>query len=136
VLTRFLKSFLYTREVYRISRQLGGEPTLSFGDKTAERAIERMKQLWRTNELLAPLLHRRSVSPEELAEYFWRLEANGAGQWIRGYYVSVAALCFPVPLHYVLEHISAKTARAVAGALVDYFEGGDPYLPIPTGGDA
>ena len=64
------KAFLYTRSVTKISRQLGSDEKFDLRDKTTERAIEQMKGLWRSNELLAPLLTRYEKTEEDLADYY------------------------------------------------------------------
>lgn len=127
---RLIKSFTYTRQVYKISRQLGSSSGLDLGGKSTERAIESMKKLWKSNDMLSPLLREHSVNAEDLAEYYWSLSLNGAGQWVAGYYVAVASLCFPFPLQYVLDNMNSKSVSDMAYTLLEYFEQGNPYLPF------
>jgi hypothetical protein len=131
VLIRLIKAFTYTREVYRISRLLGGSSSFSLEEKTTNLAIERMKKLWKSNDLLVPIIKEYGASAEVLTEYYWLLSANGAGQWVRGYYVSVASLCFPIPLRYVLQTMTQRQSiRNTASDLLDYFDHGNPYRPM------
>ena len=130
MLIKFIKSFIYTRRVYKISRQLGSGSGLEGGGKSTERALSSMKTLWASSDLLSPVIATHVVSPEQLEEYYWDLTLNGAGQWVGGYYVAVAALCFPFPLEYVLQNMTSMSIGDMASALLKYFEQGNPYLPI------
>ena len=127
---RLIKSITYTRKVYKISKELGGNQSFSLNDKATSKYIEEMKKLWSNeHEFLAPIIEIHEESVETLEKCYWDLSANGAGQWVGGYYVAVAALCFPVPMNYVLENLDLPKGQ-LASRLLDYFESGNPYLPL------
>ena len=92
--------------------------------------MKRMRELWVTNSLLSPILRRYGVHAEGLEDYFWLLCINGAGQWVGGYYVAVASLCFPIPLEYLLKNQDKRPVKDVVFKMIQYFEQGNPYLPI------
>jgi hypothetical protein len=129
MIMRMIKSIKYTRQVYKISKELGSEQSISLEDKSTEKALAKMKELWAKNDLLSPVLKKHGETPESLEEYYWELSLNGAGQWVGGYFVAVAALCFPLPLEYALSNKSSPK-RETTFNLLQYFEQGNPYLPI------
>ena len=130
MIKRLFESFAYTRKIRKISAAFGKERKPSLTDKTSEKVVGEMHKLWETNFLLAPLAKKYQISTSELEEYFWNLNLNGAGQWVQGYYVSIAALCYPVPLEYVLKNKDSNSVSDIAFNLLEYFDGGDPYLPV------
>ncbi len=129
MIIRLINSIKYTRQIYKISKEMGSNRGFSFTDKSTEKAINKMKKLWSHNELLAPIVKKFDETPESLAEYYWELSLNGAGQWVSGYFVAVAALSFPYPLEYALKN-KGESNREIAFNLLQYFEQGNPYLPI------
>lgn len=129
MIIRLINSIRYTRQIYKISKEMGSNRGFSLGDNTTEKAMVKMKRLWANNDLLAPIVKKFGETPESLEKYYWELSVNGAGQWVCGYFVAVAALCFPLPLEYALKNKS-ESKGDVAFNLLQYFEQGNPYLPI------
>ena len=130
MLIKLIKSFNYTRQVYKISRELGNDSEFSLSNNHTDKAIKNMNKLWETNNLLSPIVKKYKISSKELEDYYWQLTANGAAQWVGGYFVPVASLCFPFPLEYVLNNKEEKSVSEMAFKLLEYFEKGNPYLPI------
>lgn len=77
-------------------------------------------------DALRAMLKKYNGTREDLADIHRRLCVTGAGQYVKGYYVAVAALAFPLTLEYCLkmQHESETDWQDVSFALIDYFQQG------------
>ena len=109
------------------------------GDTSDNDAIEQLLDLCMTNEILKPIVQKHQATREQLKKIHTWLAVCGAGQWVNGMFVEVAAMAFPDTLDYLLNNyqrmLEDPTQRhAMCYRMIKYYESGKrgPVPDIPV----
>ena len=128
----FVRSFLKSRKLAKLSAVLGGERSLAGGmeafleaGKIQDQAFEQLLDLIEKQPDLCMVMAHYDVSRDNLRNLYARLRASGAGQWERGHYVAASSLVFATTFDYLLRNQNATDFRGVAFRLIDYFGRGE-----------
>jgi len=128
----FVRSFLKSRKLAKLSAVLGSERSLVGGmeafleaGKLQDQAFEQLLDLVETQPDLRKVIAHYTASRDSLRNLYARLCASGAGQWAKGHYVAASSLLFATTLDYLLRNQNVADFRGVAFRLIDYFERGE-----------
>lgn len=93
-----LRSFKKSWNLQRISR------SLSKRDLNEEKYLDKLVSLIYSEEYIKTFLFESGVSPTTLKNIYYKLDANGAGQFVDGHYVSASSLVYGQTLIFILDH--------------------------------
>jgi len=123
------------RALERISRELGRHLTVGqmvreilAGRDRHQKASEALLDYCEADPTVRQVMREFQASRESLTAVYWRLVADGAGQWRGGHYVAASALAYPHTLRYLLEHPAHGRYQPmeIVCKLLDHFERGTP----------
>ena len=93
-----LKSFRKSWELRKISK------SLSKRDSDEERYLDDLVSLIYSEEYIADFLFESGFSQKTLKDIYYKLDANGAGQYADGHFVSASSLVYGQTLLFILDH--------------------------------
>jgi hypothetical protein len=97
--------------------------------KVRRKAEEELLDLCESLPAVQPVLRHYGANRETLREALQMLQAGGAGQWVRGYYVAAGAFAYGVTIEFVLRRLQEPPSLDrnvdVAFRLIEYFENGE-----------
>lgn len=93
-----IRSFKKSRNLQRIST------SLSKRDLNKEKFLDELLSLIYSEDYIKNFLFESGVSNTTLKNIFYKLDANGAGQFVDGHFVSASSLVYGQTLMFVLDH--------------------------------
>ncbi len=122
-----IRSFKKSWDLKRISR------SLSKRDFNEEKNLNELVSLIYSEEYIKNFLFESGVSKTKLKDIYFKLDGNGAGQFVDGHLVSASSLVYGQTLLFILDHYidnkffikdydEYNSTLFIANRLVEYFK--------------